>query len=158
MSRSTIEVLGAIREAVVSCALPKELNIAGAQLTPGDGAALGAHTSEIAKRLICHKKPREGQVGVHKGTASRRLQRAVDEGAVIKRGEMWCIAPEHDYAVIEGTVPRPANVPANTLEIAERIPGVTTGARFAGAGGRVPAVDLVQPAEVLSGNDRGPPK
>lgn len=53
---------------------------------------------------------------------------------------------------------RPANGPANTLEIAERIPGVTTGARFAGAGGHVPQVDLTQPTKVLSGNDRSPPR
>ena len=157
LSRATIEVVEAIKAAVGSCASAIGITKAGAQLPPGDGAALGAHTSEIAKRLICHKKPREGQVGVHKGTASRRLQRAVDEGAVIKRGELWCIAPSHDHLVIEGTVPRPAKGPANTLEIAERIPGVTTGARFAGAGGRVPAVDSIQPAEVLSGSDRSPP-
>ena len=158
LSRSTIEVLRAIKEAVVSCALSKELNIARAQLTPGDGAALGAHTGEIAKRLICYNKPREGEIGVHPGTATRRLQRAVDEGAVIKRGEMWCVAPSHDHKVIQGTVPRPANGPADTLGIAERIPGVTTGARFEGAGGRVPQTDSIQPTKVLSSNHRGPPR
>ena len=162
LSGASIEVVQAIQDAVVSCASSIEPYKGNAQLTPGDGAVLGAHTSEIAKRLICHKGDRKGQVGVHAGTASRRLQRAVDEGAVIKRGEMWCVPPSHDYRWVEGAdaveLLRPANGPPNTLEIAERIPGVTTGARFEGAGGRVPQIDSIQPAKVLSGDDRGPPK